>query len=65
MESCKFPYTYTIISGLFDDVNNSKRLNFESCRKKKKKKYMYYEITAVLHYHQNTKHDKKNYRAYY
>ena len=24
MESCKFPSTYTIISGLLDDVNNSK-----------------------------------------
>ena len=28
MESCKFPSTYTIISGLLDDVNNSEQLNF-------------------------------------
>ena len=25
MESCQFPSTYTIISGLLDDVNNSKQ----------------------------------------
>ena len=28
MESCKFPSTYTIISGLLDDVNNSKTIKF-------------------------------------
>ena len=36
MESYQFPSTYTIISGLFDDVDNSKRQNFElghSCSK--------------------------------
>ena len=28
MESCQFPSTYTVISGLSDDVNNSKQWNF-------------------------------------
>ena len=31
MESCKFPSTYTIISGLLDDVNNSEQHNFQLC----------------------------------
>ena len=31
MKSCKFPSTYTIISGLLDDVNNSEQKNFELC----------------------------------
>ena len=29
MESCQFPSTYTAISGLLDDVDNSKQWNFE------------------------------------
>ena len=29
MESYQFPSAYTIISGLLDDVDNSKRQNFE------------------------------------
>ena len=29
MEGCQFPYTYTTISGLLDDENNSKQQNYE------------------------------------
>ena len=31
MEGCQFPYTYTTISGLLDDENNSKQQNYELC----------------------------------
>ena len=31
MESNQFPSTYTVISGLFDDVDDWKQQNFELC----------------------------------
>ena len=37
MESCKFPSTYTVISGLLDDENNSKyKILCHSCSKQAK-----------------------------
>ena len=31
MESCQFPYAYTVISGLLDIVDNSKQQKILSC----------------------------------
>ena len=56
MESYKFPSTYTIISGLLDDVNNSKQQHFELCHSCSKQAFCIFWLVlifgTILIYHQ-------------
>ena len=54
MESYQFPSTYTIISGLLDDVDNSKQWNFELwhyCIKATTYKWIWIHISDITSMH--------------